>query len=220
MPTTLAHSVWLRRLRAILYRHWHRTTILRQGTGHVVQYNDALLHRCRIELQGKNNSLEIAAGARLWDVTIRLIGESLHCRIGPGSRLRGGLYQLEDSGSRLEIGDSATIFNPMMIVCEGGLIRLGNDCLIAYGSDIRNSDAHSVIDATTRARLNPAADVILGDHVWIGNQVQILKGVKIGARAVVAARSVVTKDVAPGTLVAGLPARVMREGIDWDHRRL
>ena len=150
----------------------------------------------------------------------RLLGDNLHCRIGSQCRLMGGHYLLEDGGGQLEIGNGSTIMTPMMTVLEGGSIRCGNDCLIAYGTDIRNSDAHSILDATTRERLNPATNVSIGDHVWIGNGAQILKGVTIGARAIIAARSVVTKDVAAGTLVAGLPARVLRESIDWDHRRM
>jgi acetyltransferase-like isoleucine patch superfamily enzyme len=220
MTSAFAQSSFLRRLRATLYRRWHWTTLRQRGSNHVVQLYDSLLHRCKIDLEGDHNILEIGAGARLWDVTIRLIGENLHCRIGSQCRLTRGQYQLEDRGSRLEIGDSCTCIDPMITICEGGRVSVGNDCLIAYGTDIRNSDAHSLLDATTRSRLNLAADVVIGDHVWIGNGVQILKGVTIGPRAVVAARSVVTKDVAAGTLVAGLPARVIREAVDWDHRRL
>jgi acetyltransferase-like isoleucine patch superfamily enzyme len=220
MTSALKQSSGLRRLRAILYRFWHRTAIRRRGSNHVVQLNDSLLHRCKIELEGKGNTLIIGSGTRLWDVSIRLIGEGLHCEIGPLCRLSGGQYQLEDRNSHLEVGGGTTMLGPMITVCEGGRVRVGSDCLVAYGTDIRNSDAHSVLDASTRARVNPAADVVIADHVWIGNGAQILKGVTIGPRAIVAARSVVTKDVAAGTLVAGLPARVIRENIDWDHRRL
>ena len=220
MTSPLKQSPGLRRLRAFFFRYWHRTRILQRGTNHVVRLNDSLLHHCKIELQGSNNTLEIGGGARLWDVTIRLIGDGLHCEIGERCRLSGGQYQLEDRGSHLAVGDGTTIFDPMITVCEGGRVTVGGDCLIAYGTDIRNSDAHSILDATTRARANPAADITIADHVWIGNGAQIVKGVTVGTRAIIAARAVVTKDVAEGTLVAGLPARVIRENVDWDHRRL
>lgn len=220
MAALLAQSVWLRRLRAVFYRYWKRTSIKHQGSDHTVLFADSLLDHCEIELQGKNNRLEIGPRARLWDVKIHLVGENLHCKIGANCRLAGGQYQLEDRGSRLEIGENCTIFTPMISSMEGGLIKFGDDCLVAYGSDIRNSDAHAILDATSRQRINPAANVILSDHVWIGNGVQILKGVTIGPRAIVAARSVVTKDIPANTLVAGSPARTIRENVDWDHRRL
>jgi len=220
MAHSLAKSDWLRRLRAVLFRCWKRTTIKCQGCGHTVLYADSLLDHCEIKLQGKNNTLEIGARSRLWDVKLHLVGENLHCRIGADCRLSGGQYQLEDLGSRLEIGENCTIFTPMVSAMEGSIVKIGQDCLIAYGSDIRNSDAHSILDATTRQRINPAANVTIGDHVWIGNGVQILKGVNIGPRAVVAARSVVTKDIPAHVLVGGSPARIIREGVDWDHRRM
>ena len=220
MPSSLARFVWLRQIRAIFYRHFYRTTINRQGVSNAVKLNDSLLHDCRIELLGDNNTLEIGSGSRLWEVKIRLIGDNLHCRIGTYCRLSGGLYQLEDKESQLVMGNNITAFSPMITSFEGGRVSIGNDCLIAYGTDIRNSDAHSILDATTRKRVNPAADVAIADHVWIGNNAQILKGTAIGPRAIVAAHSVVTKDVAAGALVGGLPARVIRENVDWDHQRL
>jgi acetyltransferase-like isoleucine patch superfamily enzyme len=57
--------------------------------------------------------------------------------------------------------------------------------------------------------------VAIGDNVWIGAKAIILKGVTIGDGAVVAAGSVVTKDVAPGVLVAGNPARTLKSNVQW-----
>src|ERR1043166_8510064 len=166
-----------RLLRAWLYRHWHRTRIRTTGSGHRIQLFDSLLEGCSVELTGKNNRLEIHPRARLWGVTLRLVGENLNCRIGGQCRLSGGEYLLQDHGSLLEIGSGTTIFNPTIAVNEGGYVRVGSDCLVAAGVDIRNSDAHSLLDATSRVRLNPARNVVIEDHVWIGTHSQILKGV-------------------------------------------
>ncbi len=218
--SALSRLVWLRRLRARLYRHLHRTRIQRTGTAHRLDLGDALLDRCQIELSGPGHTLLIEPGARLWDVTLRLIGQNHTCVIGAGARLRGGHFLIEDSGGRLEIGSGTTMITPMVVCSEGGTLRVGRDCLIAYGLDLRNSDGHSVLDAATRQRVNPPADTIIADHVWLGNNCQVLKGVTIGAHSIAAARSVITKNVPPHTLVAGVPAKVIREGVDWDPRRL
>jgi acetyltransferase-like isoleucine patch superfamily enzyme len=218
-PSTFLHRALKRwRARWIFLRSGSR--ISQSGIRNVVTLNDAWLHGTRIELRGNDNTLEILSGTRCWGVTIKLIGDGLHCRIGPDCRIHGGHYTLEDRGCRLEIGAHNVLWELMCIVQEGGRVQIGNDCQIAYRTDLRNSDAHSILDGITRERINPAKDISIGDHVWIGSQVQILKGVSIGPRSVVAARSVVTKDVPAGTLVAGVPARTVRENIDWDARRI
>jgi acetyltransferase-like isoleucine patch superfamily enzyme len=58
--------------------------------------------------------------------------------------------------------------------------------------------------------------VTVGDKVWIGARVTVLKGVTIGDGAVVAAGALVTDDVPPRALVGGVPARVLRENVTWE----
>ena len=55
----------------------------------------------------------------------------------------------------------------------------------------------------------------IGNHVWIGENSMVLKGVTIGDGVVIAASSVVTRDIPPHSLVAGIPAKVIRENIEW-----
>jgi acetyltransferase-like isoleucine patch superfamily enzyme len=218
--SALARLIWLRRLRAVVYRYLHRTRIRCSGTNRRMELNDALLHRCDVEISGSGHTLIVEPGARLWDVALRLIGENHTVIIGSGARLRGGHFLVEDRGGRLEIGGNTTMFAPMVVCSEGGAIRIGRDCLIAYGLDLRNSDGHSVLDATTRQRVNLPADTIIADHVWLGNNCQVMKGVTVGTHSIVAARAVVTKNVPAHTLAAGLPAKVIRENVDWDPQRL
>ncbi|MDX2046776.1 MAG: DapH/DapD/GlmU-related protein [Chitinophagaceae bacterium] len=58
--------------------------------------------------------------------------------------------------------------------------------------------------------------VIIGDHVWIGTGAIILKGVHIGNGSVITAGAVVTKDVPPGCLAGGVPAKVLQKDITWE----
>jgi len=218
--SALARLVWLRRLRARFFRARHGTRIHTSGTSHHIELNDALLDGCQLEISGAGHTLIIEPGARLWNVTLRLIGENNTLVIGSYARLRGGHYLVEDRGGRIEIGANTTAFSPMAICSEGGSIHIGRDCLVAYGLDIRNSDGHSLLDGATGQRINPPADVRISDHVWLGNNCQVLKGVTLGAHSVAAARSVITKNVPASTLVAGVPAKAIRDGINWDSRRL
>ncbi len=70
---------------------------------------------------------------------------------------------------------------------------------------------HDPADKTRRAGRIIEESVVIGEECWIGGEVMILSGVTIGRGAVVGARSLVTKDVPPNTLVVGSPARVIRE---------
>jgi acetyltransferase-like isoleucine patch superfamily enzyme len=112
------------------------------------------------------------------------------------------------------------MFDPVIVAQEGSAVTVGADCMFAYGCDLRSSDGHSVLDAGTRARLNPPSDLFVEDHVWIGIQCQVLKGVRIGRDSIVAAHSVVTKSIPAGVIAAGSPARVIREGVTWDRERI
>jgi acetyltransferase-like isoleucine patch superfamily enzyme len=108
---------------------------------------------------------------------------------------------------RLDIGDRAFI-NYDVDIAATGLVAIGADCLIGTHVSIIDNDFHGVTDRHQTPAPKP---VIVGDNVWIGNRAIILPGVTIGDGAVVGAGSVVTRDVPARTVVAGNPARVVRE---------
>ena len=97
----------------------------------------------------------------------------------------------------------------------GRSVRIGRHCLFATNVQIFDNDGHPVDAAMRRmSMLTPPEEikpVVIGDEVWVGNGALILKGVTIGDRSVIGARSVVTKDVPPDMIVAGNPARVVKE---------
>lgn len=94
-------------------------------------------------------------------------------------------------------------------------IRVGQKCLIAAGVRIHDNDGHP-LDPGRRLRNEPirqdeAAEIIIGNNVWIGSQATILKGVTIGDDSVVGTAAVVTSNVPAKTVVAGNPARVVKQ---------
>lgn len=88
-------------------------------------------------------------------------------------------------------------------------ITIGEDACISTEVIIRDNDAHSI------EKGEPVGDIIIGNHVWIGTRAVILKGVKIGDGAVVAAGAIVTHDVPAHTMVGGVPAKVIRKNVVW-----
>ena len=91
-------------------------------------------------------------------------------------------------------------------------ITIGEDAAIGPGVSIRDSDNHTISGASGPT----SRPITIGDHVWVGERAMILKGVTVGDGAIVAAGAVVTRDVEPGTLVAGVPARYVRHAT-WTH---
>ncbi len=96
------------------------------------------------------------------------------------------------------------------ITCAKRVI-IGNNAHIAREAVIRDYDGHYIEETTYRT----AKPVTIGDNVWIGYRAMILKGVTIGNNSVVAANSVVTKDVPANCIVAGNPAKIIRTNINW-----
>lgn len=112
------------------------------------------------------------------------------------------------------IGNHTFLGHGSSYVCSSS-ITIGNHCLIAGGVRISDYDGHPV-DAERRRAGDPTPPegirpVVIGDDVWLGEGAMILKGVRVGDRSIVGAGAVVTKDVPPDVVVAGNPARVVKQ---------
>ncbi|MCA9325286.1 acyltransferase [Candidatus Saccharibacteria bacterium] len=100
---------------------------------------------------------------------------------------------------------------------EGSNVVIGDDCLFSLNLWIRTSDGHAAYDSVTKRRINPAGSVFIGDHVWIGQDVTVLKGSRIGSGCIIGAGSIVTgKTIGSNCSCAGTPARVLKHGVFFD----
>ncbi len=111
-------------------------------------------------------------------------------------------------GARLVFG-SGYINNKVTIDCHEK-ICIGNDVAISKNVTIRDSDSHQI-----EGEGPVKAPIQIGNHVWIGLNTTILKGVTIGDGAVVAAGAVVIQDVPPRAIVGGVPAKLIKENVVW-----
>lgn len=101
------------------------------------------------------------------------------------------------------------------VICLNS-IEIGENCAISWDVLIIDSDIHSLYEGSHTANEGDSARPIkIGDRVWIGAGAKIMKGVHIGDGAVIAAGSVVTKDIDAHSLAAGVPAKIIRTNVNW-----
>jgi len=161
--------------------------------------------------------LEVGSGT-LMNVPVRshgsgtlLIGSNNMLGYEPAPRLGNGeiLLQPRDRNARIVIGNHNAFSNNVSLVAMGE-IAIGNRCLIGDQVAIFDCDFHEISPFTRMNGVGPIQPVVIGDNVWLGSRVMVLKGVSIGENSVVAAMSVVTKSIPPNSLAAGNPAKVIR----------
>ncbi len=146
-------------------------------------------------------------GSRLRTEILRLIG----FRIGRESVFWGTvqIYGSGDLYKRLVIGEGCwinigCIFDLGATITLGDRVGLGHQVLLLTTS-------HVVGSAERRAGSSTFAPIHIGDGTWVGARVVILPGITVGPGAIIASGAVVTKDVPPHTMVAGVPAKVIRQ---------
>jgi len=122
---------------------------------------------------------------------------------------------LKNENSVIKIGDKTSIEEARITSFEPYKIEIGKDCMFSANIVIMNTDVHKIYDTTTKLKTNEGKEISIGNHVWLGIRAIILKGVSIGDNSIVAAGSIVTKDVKANTVVSGNPARQVKENRNW-----
>jgi acetyltransferase-like isoleucine patch superfamily enzyme len=150
---------------------------------------------------------------------VRILKQNGEIKLGKFCELHDSvvLYAINpDAGTpaRLHIGDYTSIWFRTVISARHD-IRIGSHCAISWNCSILDNDMHEVLFRPEDKPRERGNFVHIEDHVWIGTGCTILRGVTIGRNSVVAAGSVVTRDVPPNTLVAGSPAKVIKEIRGW-----
>lgn len=180
------------------------------------------LYNCKITISGEVNTIIINEGVRLANIHISVDGNRNLLVIGAGTRWEeGGRIRIEDQDNTIRIGENCDL-RGCFLACgdKNTNIIIGDDCLFSANVVIRTSDSHSIINSHDE-RLNPGKDVIIGNHVWMGNGATILKGTVVGNECVVGTNAVVSgKNINEGSVVVGNPAKVVKTGITWDYSRI
>jgi len=119
--------------------------------------------------------------------------------------------EARNPGATVSFGSGTWINNGFRCIAEHTSITIGADCLIGANVEIMDSDFHGLrLDERGMSRPEWAAPVVVEERVFIGSNVRILKGVRIGAGSVIANSSVVISDIPPMVVAAGVPAKAIR----------
>lgn len=157
-------------------------------------YGDLVINANRMEKNGRSSILRMDENS------------ILDCA---GFQFMYGADIILFKNAHLVLGKNSFINSDCKIRCHKE-ITIGEDCAVSHDFTIMDSDAHELNGSRNT---NP---IHIGNHVWIGTRVTILNGVSVGDSAVIAAGALVTKDVPPRTLVGGVPARVLKENVEWN----
>jgi len=181
---------WLKKF-YLRYRHWYTEYFLKPECEYLGPYHTVMKPKY-VHISGPN----IRIGR-----SFTAIGEPMH-------RVEIGVWGREPGQGRIEIGE-CVLMSPGSRISASDEVVLGNGVMLANGVYITDSDWHMVYDRTNRdSRVTP---VHIADNVWLGDHATVLKGVTIGENSVVAARAVVTRDVPSNVIVAGNPAKVVKQ---------
>lgn len=188
LPVLVSHRVWLKSCKGSLSLGKVRPGIIKIGFGGVSIFDE-----------GRSRSI--------WHVDghVRLAGKA---DFGHGSKI--------DVSGEIQVGDNFEITAESAIVCHQK-ISFGNNVLISWETLIMDCDFHKIHDQSGRW-INADSAVSIGNDVWIGCRCLVLKGVNIADKSVVAASSTVSRSIDTAqTIIAGSPARPVKENISWEY---
>lgn len=215
--------------------------LLHRAIKKILRYNIPTIRAIHLPLYHASRCIQFTGTnllGKLWSVPLF----SARCtEVGKGLTLPNGIPYVIGDNLKFFLGDDVTIYRstiggskifdePQLIIGDRSAVGygtvisiakevvIGNDCMIAPHCIIMDNDDHP-IDPKKRLKKEPVMPedvqpVRIGNNVWIGAYSTILKGVTIGDNSIIAAHSVVTKDVLPNCIYAGYPARPTRRDID------
>ncbi|WP_115609932.1 acyltransferase [Actinobacillus seminis] len=191
-----------------------------------------------IQLVRLDNTIEIVNSIPGFDIQVLGTGNRVtvyegtifhHCRMVLRSNTEITIKKSKNNITRLKIwGNCARVIIGKDFSCWGIEIRchepqsevqIGDDCMFSEEILIYPTDVHAIYNNETKELLNEAKPIIIGNHVWCGRRVSVLKGSNIADNSVIGMGSmVIGKFNSPNVIIAGSPAKIIKSNINWDRR--
>ena len=186
----------------------------------LISWSGVFARRCKIINHGKNNTVNIGKGCRLKNCKIQIFGDNNTVNIDRDC-VGNDMDLWVSDGSHVSIGHNTHFSGKIHIACiEGRTVNIGKRCLFSNEITFRTGDSHSIIN-NLGERINQSEDIRIGNHVWVGQKVIVLKGAEIGNDSIIGTASLVTgKKFEDNVIIAGSPAKVIKQGVSWNHELL
>lgn len=169
-----------------------------------------------ISINGKNNTIKLHEPIKLNNVVVNIRGNNNVVEItNTIIHYNLNIHLIDAEDQFIKIGKSTIESLALMGVNNSCII--GDECIVAANVQIWFSDGHSVYDNKTKQIINYTnTPLIIGNHVWLGQDVRITKNAKIPNNTIVGMGAIVTKKFEEeNTLLAGIPAKIVKRNVNW-----
>jgi acetyltransferase-like isoleucine patch superfamily enzyme len=193
----------------------------KMGSKNIIKVGTSIVRNSVVFIKGNFNEILIGNDGRLDNLKINIQGNYNRIYIDDSTNLNEAEFWIEDDYGKISIGKKTTVQGKTHFACiEGCEIKVGQDCMFSTEIVFRTGDSHSIIDSNG-IRINKSKNIIVGNHVWLGNKTIINKGVEILDNCIVGAGSIVTKSLGDtGAVIVGAPARVVSRNVNWLRERI
>ena len=166
-----------------------------------------------------NNIVTLGKKCRISNLRVHVYGHNHRVIFGDNVTLLDTLITIRGDRNTFQMGNESLAGNQLRVIMhsgEGLKISIGKRCKFSRNLELRSDDGHSIRDLDTDKIINPPKSIKVGNHVWIGESVILLKGSQIKDNTIIGAYSVVTAREFPENVVlAGNPAKIIRSNITW-----
>lgn len=202
------------------YKNFESKRSYNHGKGNIFVNKGTCIASC-VQMQGVGNMVIVMPLGGVKNSLLHIVGNNNKIFIHEGVLVSGAELWIEDNNCLIEIGKNTFVGHHSHLACteNGSELTIGDDCMLSAYVQVRTGDSHSILDMEGN-RINRAQSVHIGDHCWIGEGAKVMKGVTLGQDVVVSTGAIVTKSFEKNVILGGIPAKVIKENITWDSKRL
>ena len=174
--------------------------------------------RNKIKIKGNNNSITLKNNKDCKFSNNKIIIKGNNTIIlSEKINIRKTFFEIIGDNCTIEIGENTIIGHDSYLSAKenGTKLIIGDNCMISRNAKIMTSDGHPIFN-TNNEIINKAKNITIKNHVWIADNVTILKGITVEDNCVIGINSTLTKSISSNTIAAGNPAKIIKENIKWE----